>query len=72
VQEPERKYEIDIFWSEEDGFFVACAPDLEHCAAWGKTYEEALAQAHTAVRADLVSREAFGVTIPEPTPRVLV
>ncbi len=66
------RYEIDIFWSEEDGCFIACVPDLENCAAWGDTYEEALAQAHVAIRADLVSRENFGEAIPEPTPRVLV
>ncbi|MDP8940439.1 MAG: type II toxin-antitoxin system HicB family antitoxin [Actinomycetota bacterium] len=65
-------YEIDIFWSEEDGCFIACVPDLENCAAWGDTYEEALAQAHVAIRADLVSRKNFGDPIPEPTPRVLV
>lgn len=66
------KYEIDIFWSEEDGCFIACVPKLEHCAAWGETYEEALAQAHVAIRADLVSRQTFGDPIPVPTSRVLV
>ena len=66
------KYEIDIFWSEEDGCFIACVPDLENCAAWGDTYEEALAQAHVAIRADLISRENVGEPIPEPTPRGLV
>lgn len=65
------KYEIDIFWSEEDGCFIACVPDLENCAAWGDTYEQALAQAHVAIRADLRSRENFGEPIPEPTPRAL-
>jgi hypothetical protein len=36
------------------------------------TYEEALAQAHLAIQADLESRQVFGDPIPEPTPRVLV
>ena len=71
VREPEYKYEIDIFWSGEDGCFVACAPDLDNCAAWGRTYEEALAQAHVAIRADLRARRVLGVSIPEPTPRFL-
>ena len=65
------KYEIDIFWSDEDGCFVACVPDLENCAAWGDTYEEALERAHLAIRADLVSRQTFGDLIPEVTPRIL-
>jgi len=72
VREPVPKYEIDVFWSDEDGCFIACVPDLENCAAWGMSYEEALAQAHVAIRADLRSRENFGEQIPEPTHRVLV
>jgi predicted RNase H-like HicB family nuclease len=47
--EPEYTYAIEIFWSEEDECFVACVPDLENCAAWGMSYEEALAQAHLAI-----------------------
>jgi predicted RNase H-like HicB family nuclease len=43
MQEPEYKYAIEIFWSEKDDCFVACVPDLENCAAWGMSYEEALA-----------------------------
>jgi predicted RNase H-like HicB family nuclease len=72
VQEPECKYEIHIFWSEEDGCFIACVPDLENCAAWGMSHEEALRQAHTAIRADLRSRRVFGEPIPKPTSRILV
>ena len=71
VREPDYRYAIEIFWSEEDGCFVACVPDLDNCAAWGMTHEEALAQAHVAIRADLTSRRRYGVPIPEPTPRVL-
>ena len=71
VREPEYRYAIEIFWSEEDGCFVSCIPDLENCAAWGMNYEEALAQAHVAIRADLESRRVFGEPIPEPTPRYL-
>ncbi len=71
MREPEYKYTIEIFWSKEDGGFIACVPDLKNCAAWGASYEEALAQAHLAVRADLMSRRVFGEPIPEPTPRIL-
>jgi predicted RNase H-like HicB family nuclease len=70
VQERAYRYGIDIFWSDEDGCFVACVPELDNCAAWGMTYEEALSQAHAAIRADLASRRA-GESIPTATPRVL-
>ena len=68
---PEYKYAIEIFWSEGDGCFVACVPDLENCAAWGMSYEEALAQAHVAIQADLAARRMFGESIPEPSFRLL-
>ncbi len=71
MREPEYRYAIEIFWSEEDGCFIACVPDLENCAAWGTTYEEALAQAHIAIQADLISRQVFGDPIPKRTPRFL-
>ena len=65
------RYEIDLFWSDEDGCFIACVPDLNNCAACGDTYEEALERAHAAIRADLVSRRTFGEPIPEVTSRLL-
>jgi predicted RNase H-like HicB family nuclease len=71
VQGSEYKYEIQIFWSEEDGCFIACVPDLDNCAALGSSYEEALAQAHVAIQADLNARRVLNVPIPEPTPRFL-
>jgi predicted RNase H-like HicB family nuclease len=71
MREPEYKYAIEIFWSEEDGCFVACVPDLENCAACGMSYEEALAQARAAIRADLDSRRVLGEPVPKPTPRYL-
>jgi predicted RNase H-like HicB family nuclease len=71
VGEYQYKYEVQIFWSEKDSCFVACVPDLENCAAWGMSYEEALAQAHLAIEADLISRRVLGEPIPLPTQRVL-
>ena len=64
MRESEYKYAIEIFWSEEDGCFVACVPDLENCAGWGMSYEEALAQAREAIRADLESRRVLGELSP--------
>jgi predicted RNase H-like HicB family nuclease len=39
------KYEVIIYWSEEDQTFVAEAPELPGCAANGPTHEAALASA---------------------------
>ena len=68
---PEYRYEIDIFWGEEDECFIACVPDLEKCAGWGMTYEEGLARGHAAIWADLRSRRVAGEPIPESAPQLL-
>jgi predicted RNase H-like HicB family nuclease len=39
------KYEVIIYWSEEDQAFVAEVPELAGCAADGQTYQEAVANA---------------------------
>ena len=38
-----RDYHINVFYSEEDGGYIADIPDLPHCAAFGETQEQALA-----------------------------
>jgi len=43
------RYEIDIFWSDEDGGFIANVPELPYCSAFGETYEEALQEARAAM-----------------------
>ena len=39
------KYEIIIYWSEQDGHYVAEVPELPGCMAGGETLEETLAMA---------------------------
>jgi predicted RNase H-like HicB family nuclease len=36
------KYEVVIYWSDEDQAFLAEAPEIPGCMADGKTYQEAL------------------------------
>jgi predicted RNase H-like HicB family nuclease len=43
------KYEVIIYWSEEDQAFVAEAPELPGCAAHGPTQEAALASGRSAL-----------------------
>ena len=45
------KYHINIFFSEEDGGYIADIPDLEACSAFGDTPEEALAEVELAKQA---------------------
>ena len=62
------RYEVDIFWSDEDGAFVAVVPDLPYCSAWGDTYEEALSQVQSAIRGHVKVARKYGDPVPEPRP----
>jgi predicted RNase H-like HicB family nuclease len=61
-----RDYHINIFWSEEDGGYIADIPDLDTCSAFGRTPEEALKEVEVAKTAWLEAAEAEGKPIPEP------
>jgi predicted RNase H-like HicB family nuclease len=66
------KYEVIIYWSEEDGAFVAEVPELPGCAAHGPTQEAALASAQEAIRLWGDTAKEFGDPIPEPKGRRLI
>jgi len=59
-------YHINIFYSDEDGGYIADIPDLESCSAFGKTPEEALAEVKRAKEAWLQAAGKAGKPIPPP------
>lgn len=59
-------YHINVFWSDEDGCWIADVPDLEFCSAHGATPVEAVQQVETAMAAWLEAAKAAGKAIPEP------
>ncbi|OFW29695.1 MAG: hypothetical protein A3J28_12995 [Acidobacteria bacterium RIFCSPLOWO2_12_FULL_60_22] len=66
------KYEVIIYWSEEDQAFIAEVPELPGCAAHGSTQEVALANAQEAIRLWLDTAKEYGDPIPEPKGRRLI
>ena len=60
------KYEIIIFWSEEDQSFVAEVPELAGCMADGDTYQSALQNAETVISEWIETAKILGREIPEP------
>jgi predicted RNase H-like HicB family nuclease len=60
------KYEVIIYWSDEDDLYVAEVPELPGCAAHGETYEEALGSINEAMSLWLDTAREFGNPIPEP------
>ena len=60
------KYEVIIYWSNEDKIFVAEVPELPGCMAHGNTKAEALANAEDAIQLWIDTATEFGDQIPEP------
>ncbi len=61
-----KDYHINIFYSEEDGGYIADIPDLVACSAFGETPEEALRELTAARTAWIEAARAEGKKIPPP------
>lgn len=60
------RYHINVFYSEEDGCYVADIPDLRFCSAFGSTPEEAVREVEIAKTAWLKAARRRGKPIPPP------
>ena len=60
------RYHINVFWSDEDGCWIADVPDLSHCSAHGGTPAQAAAEAEEAIALWLDVARANGIPIPKP------
>ena len=64
------RYEILIFWSDEDQAFIAEVPELPGCMADGSTYQEALANAEVVIQEWIEAAQQLGRPIPQPKGRL--
>jgi len=60
------KYEIIVYWSEEDAAYIAEIPELPGCMADGVTYEEALKNAQVIISDWIETAMSLGREIPSP------
>jgi predicted RNase H-like HicB family nuclease len=65
------KYEIVIYWSNEDRAYIAEVPELPGCAADGKSYKQALANVEVIIREWIETAKELKRPIPEPKGRLL-
>ena len=65
------KYEVIIYWSDEDRAFIAEVPELPGCAADGQTYAEALANVEVIIREWIDTATELGRPIPQPKGRLV-
>lgn len=65
------KYEVIIYWSEEDQAFVAEVPELAGCMADGRSYEEALKNVEVIIDEWIDTARELGRAIPQPRGRLV-
>ena len=65
------KYEVIIYWSDEDQAFIAEVPELPGCAADGATYHEALTNVEVVIKEWIETAKELGRPIPEPKGRLM-
>ena len=66
------KYTIEIFYSEEDGGYIAIVPELPGCSAFGETEEEALKEIKIAIELWIEAAKKEGREIPKPMGKELL
>jgi predicted RNase H-like HicB family nuclease len=65
------RYEVIIYWSDEDRAFIAEVPELLGCAADGATYQEALANVEAVIQEWIETAKELGRPVPEPKGRLV-
>lgn len=65
------RYEIILYWSQEDQAFIAEVPEPPGCAADGATYQEAVANAEVVIREWIETAQELGRPIPASRGRLL-
>lgn len=65
------KYEVIIYWSDEDEAFVAEAPELAGCMADGATYQEALLNLEVVIQEWIETARELGRFVPQPKGRLI-
>jgi predicted RNase H-like HicB family nuclease len=62
-----RQYPAQVFWNDEDEGFIAIAPDLPGCSAFGESQSEAIAELQNAIVVWIEAAKAAGNPVPEPS-----
>ncbi|MEO6844208.1 MAG: type II toxin-antitoxin system HicB family antitoxin [Ginsengibacter sp.] len=65
------KYEIIIYWSDEDNCFIAEVPELSGCKSDGNTYAEALKNVEIIISEWIETAKLMGRTVPKPKGKLM-
>ncbi len=64
------RYELIIYWSEEDSAFIVEVPELPGCMADGQTYQEAVANVEIVIQEWIETAKEIGRSVPKPKGRL--
>ena len=67
----EWKYEMIIYWSQQDEAYVVEVPELPGCMADGRTYQEAVANAEVIIAEWISTARELGRPIPQPRGKLM-
>jgi len=65
------KYEIIIYWSEDDNAFIAEVPELPGCMSDGATYQDALSNVEVIIQEWIETAKELNRPIPQPKGRLM-
>jgi predicted RNase H-like HicB family nuclease len=65
------KYEMIVYWSDEDETFIVEVPELPGCMADGNTYQEAVANAERIIYEWIETAKTLGRSIPVPQGKLM-
>ena len=65
------RYELVMYWSQDDDCFIVEVPELPGCMSDGKTYQEAVSNAEVVIAEWIEAARALGRSIPEPKGKLM-
>ena len=65
------RYELVVYWSQDDDCFIVEVPELPGCMSDGKTYQEAVSNAEVVIAEWIEAARALGRSIPEPKGKLM-
>ncbi len=65
------RYELVIYWSEQDSTFIVEVPELPGCMADGQTYQEAVTNVEIIIQEWMDTAKELGRSIPSPKGRLM-
>ena len=65
------KYELIIYWSDQDDAFIVEVPELAGCKADGETYEEAIVNVKNVISDWIDTAKSLGREIPKPKGKLM-